>query len=281
MTDRFEDHRGHLRGVAYRMLGSFGEADDALQEAWLRLQRADRSDVANLRGWLTTVVARVCLDMLRSRAARREQPLEAVADSAPAPARGAEHELAVADSVGLAMLVVLDKLDPAERIAFVLHDLFAIPFDEIAAIVGRSVEATRQLASRARRRVQGAPPPEAELAEQRATVEAFLAALRRGDVEALIELLDPDVEFRGGARGGPPVRGARNWATGAVAYGRALQHAHPALVGGVGGSVGVAVTPNGKLSHVLRLTYADGVIVAAEAIVDPAAIAALDLAILD
>ncbi|MBV9042395.1 MAG: sigma-70 family RNA polymerase sigma factor, partial [Acidimicrobiia bacterium] len=196
LAARFDDHRAHLRAVAYRMLGSPAEADDAVQEAWVRLSRTDTSDVENLGGWLTTVVSRVCLDLLRSRTARREAPLET---SAP-PALSVvdpEREAEVADSVGLAMLVVLDTLAPAERLAFVLHDMFGVPFDEIAPIVDRSPEAARQLASRARRRVQGAPASsEADVARQRAVVEAFLAASRGGDFAALLELLDPDIVLR-------------------------------------------------------------------------------------
>src|SRR5688572_20306333 len=194
------------------MLGSLAEADDAVQEAWLRLDRAAPTDVANPRGWLTTVVGRICLDMLRARSSRREEPLDPRAD---APAAGdAEQELMLTDSVGLALLVVLDKLDPAERLAFVLHDLFGVPFDEIATIVARSPDAARQLASRARRRVQGSPPPDADLASQRHIVESFIAALRRGDVEGLIAVLAPDVVGRAGDDTGNvrEVRGARTWA---------------------------------------------------------------------
>ena len=191
VTDLFEANRSHLRAVAYRMLGSRSEADDAVQEAWLKVARADTSAVENLRGWLTTVVARVCLDMLRSRRSRQEDPLEARSEEAGGA--NAEHELALAEGVGLALLVVLDKLDPAERLAFVLHDLFAMPFDEIAPIVGRSSEATRQLASRARRRVQGAPVRDVDLGEQRRLVDAFITALRTGDVEGMLAVLDPDV----------------------------------------------------------------------------------------
>src|SRR2546426_2963471 len=197
LAERFEEHRTHLRAVAYRMLGSVSEVDDAVQEAWLRLSRADAMGIDNLGGWLTTVVARVCLDMLRSRQSRREEPFTA---DAPEPvATGTreinpEHEALLADSVGLALLVVLDRLTPAERLAFVLHDMFAVPFEEIAPIVGRSPEATRQLASRARRRVRGAAPvPDPDLTVQWEIVEAFLAAARGGDFEALVAVLDPDV----------------------------------------------------------------------------------------
>src|SRR5438874_7173076 len=193
-TERFEENRSHLRAVAYRMLGSLDEADDAVQEAWLRLSRADTSRVDNLRGWLTTVVARVCLDMLRSRKSRREEPLGA---ELPEPVPGPEHEVMLADSVGLALLVVLETLTPAERVAFVLHDLFDLPFDEIAPIVGRTPAAARQLASRARRRVRGGDTvPDPDLKSQRVGIDAFLAAVRAGDFEALLAVLDPDVVFR-------------------------------------------------------------------------------------
>jgi RNA polymerase sigma-70 factor (ECF subfamily) len=276
----FEPHRSHLRGVAYRMLGSLAEADDAVQEAWLRLERADPTDVANPRGWLTTVVARICLDMLRSRTSRREEPLDATADR-PAPS-DANQELMLADSVGLALLIVLDKLEPAERLAFVLHDLFGLPFDEIATIVARTPDATRQLASRARRRVQGSPPPETDLASQRHVVESFIAALRRGDVEGMVAVLDPDVvgratDDKGNVR---EVRGARTWATGAVAFSRAIGNigATAALIDG---SVGIVVAPKGKLTRVLRFTFTDGRIATAEIISDRAQLAALEIAALD
>src|SRR6266542_2147200 len=200
LAERFEENRGHLRAVAYRMLGSLSEADDAVQEAWLRLSRSDTGGVKNLGGWLTTVVARVCLDILRSRKSRREDPLTAHAReliASPADGIDPEQETLLADSVGVALLVVLETLAPAERLAFVLHDMFAMPFEEIAPIVGRSPTAARQLASRARRRVQGAPKiPDVELTRQREVVEAFLAASRRGDFNALLEVLDPDVVAR-------------------------------------------------------------------------------------
>src|SRR5918993_5698855 len=200
LAERFEEHRTHLRAVAYRMLGSLSEVDDAVQEAWLRLSRADAAAIDNLGGWLTTVVARVCLDMLRSRQSRREEPFT---PDAPEPVATGTHgsspeeEALLADSVGLALLVVLDRLTPAERLAFVLHDMFAVPFEEIATIVGRSAEATRQLASRARRRVRrGATPPGPDLVRQREVVEAFMAALRSGDFEGLLAVLDPDLVVR-------------------------------------------------------------------------------------
>jgi len=199
LARRFEDHRAHLRAVAYRMLGSSGEADDAVQEAWLRLSRSDTSGIDNLGGWLTTVVARVCLNMLQARRSRREQPVGHDLPEPPAGRGGPddpEQQALEADSVGLALLVVLDPLTPAERLAFVLHDLFAVPFEEIAPILERSPAAARQLASRARRRVRGAEPPEADVARQRAVVDAFLAASREGDFDALVALLDPDVVLR-------------------------------------------------------------------------------------
>jgi RNA polymerase sigma-70 factor (ECF subfamily) len=246
VTTTFETNRTHLQQVAYRMLGSRAEADDAVQEAWLRLSRSDTSDVANLAGWLTTVVARVCLDMLRR---RRESPLE----HAPEQAIDPRDDAQLAETVGLAMLVVLDALDPAERIAFVLHDVFAVPFDEIAGIVGKSPEATRQIASRARRRVRGAPADEALLATQRTTLERVIAALRARDIEGLVALLDPEVVVRAG---GHTIKGARTWAKAASAYSAAHGEHHtalvPALLDGVPGAI---VAPAGHLSRVLRFTW--------------------------
>jgi len=265
----FEEHRSHLRQVAYRMLGSGTEADDAVQEAWLKLTRADISAVENLRGWLTTVVARVCLDMLRSRTSRREEPLAAAPEPTVGSPAMAERELA--DSVGLALLIVLDRLDPAERLAFVLHDLFAMPFDEIAPIVGRSTAAARQLASRARRRVQGASAPEVELATQRRLVDSFLAALRAGDMEALVAVLDPDVVVRVDDGAGP-IRGAREWARGAIAFQRAAEHIRPVLIDG---RVALALAPGGKLARVLVLGFAGATICDAEVISEPDALAEL------
>ncbi len=278
MTIDFEEHRSHLRGVAYRMLGSLSEADDAVQEAWLRLDRADPSDLVNPRGWLTTVVARVCLDMLRTRTSRREEPLDPRADR-PA-ATDAEQELMLANSVGLALLVVLDKLEPAERLAFVLHDLFGVPFDEIATIVSRSPEATRQLASRARRRVQGSRPPVTDLASQRHVVETFIAALRRGDVEGLIAILHPEVVGRAGDDTGNvrEVRGARTWASGAVAFAQLANHMAPALIDG---SVGLVMAPKGRLFRALRFTFEGGRIASAEVIADRARLDALDIAAIE
>src|SRR5512134_1002757 len=238
LAERFEEHRAHLRAVAYRMLGSLSAVDDAVQEAWLRLSRADATGIDNLGGWLTTVVARVCLDILRSRQSRREEPF---APDAPEPVaagtRGSspEQEAVLADSVGLALLVVLDRLAPAERLAFVLHDMFAVPFEEIAPIVGRSAEAARQLASRARRRVRGGTAvPDPDLVRQREVVEAFLAALRGGDFEGLLAVLDPDLVVRADMpvpSGAPAeIRGAAAWAKGAVAYGHMARLTRPAVV---------------------------------------------------
>jgi len=221
LAQRFEENRGHLRAVAYRMLGSASEADDAVQEAWLRLSRSDADAIENLGGWLTTVVSRVCLDMLRSRTSRKEEALQVDVAAASVNRSGRsdpEQETLLADSIGAALLIVLDRLDPAERLAFVLHDMFAISFDEISSILGRSPEAARQLASRARRRVQGASTVrKTSLIEQRRVVDAFLGALRRGDFEGLVAVLDPDVVVRideAAARPAGPreIRGARNWA---------------------------------------------------------------------
>jgi RNA polymerase sigma-70 factor, ECF subfamily len=286
---QFEAHREHLRAVAYRMLGSSGEADDAVQEAWLRLSGAEAAGVENLRSWLTTVVARICLDLLRARKSRREKPLEndatGIATDGPAP----DAELLLADSVGLAMFVVLETLAPAERIAFVLHDMFDVPFDDIAGIVGRSPMAARQLASRARRRVQGASASgDADRARQRQIVDAFLAAARGGDFEALLAVLDPDVVLRAdpaavgaaAAHAGAPllapeVRGAR-----AVAdsfKGRA-RGARPALVGG---AAGAAYAPGGIPQAAFAFTFSGDRIVAIEIVMDAARLRALAVAVLD
>jgi len=286
LAERFEESRGHLRGVAYRMLGSLSEAEDAVQETWLRLSRSGTSGVENLRGWLTTVVSRVALDMLRSRRARREESLTVdVPEPIASGAVGAdpEREAALADSVGLALLVVLDTLEPAERLAFVLHDMFAVPFDEIASIVDRSPDAARQLASRARRRVQGGSAvPNADLRQQREVVDAFLAALRNRDFDALVSVLDPDLVVRtdaASARPGAPaeVRGASNWASQAIALSQGAVAARPALING---AVGVVVAPHGRLFRVLRVTIADGKIAAIDVIGDPARLRQLDLAVL-
>jgi RNA polymerase sigma-70 factor (ECF subfamily) len=281
LAEKFEANRGRLRSVAYRMLGTPGEAEDAVQEAWLRLSRSDADSIDNLGGWLTTVVARVCLDMLRGRKARREEPMGPhVAEPVVSPEHSPDHERLLADSVGLALLVVLDKLAPAERVAFVLHDMFNLPFEEVAPIVGRSPAATRQLASRARRRVQGAPAnPEADRTRQRHVVEAFLAASREGNFEALLAVLDPDVVFRAdpvAARMGgiAEIRGAA--AVAETFKGRA-QAARPALVDR---AVGVAVMFGGQLRIVLRVTIADGRVAEIEAIVDPARLGAMEVTVL-
>ena len=280
LADRFEENRAHLRSVAYRMLGSLSEVDDAVQEAWLRLSRADTTGVDNLGGWLTTVVARVCLDMLRSRKSRREEPFT---PHAPEPATGTsgsspEHEALLADSVGLALLVVLDRLTPAERLAFVLHDMFALPFEEIAPMVGRSATATRQLASRARRRVRGgAAAPDPALVRQREVVDAFLAALRGGDLEGLLAVLDPDLVVRADVSGAPAeIRGAAVWAKQAIAFGQLARLARLALVNG---AVGIVMAPRGRLFRVVRLTIANGKITQIEVIGDRARLGALDLSI--
>src|SRR3954465_7438741 len=276
LVERFEEQRPHLRAVAYRMLGSLSEADDAVQDAWLRLSRAGADDVENLRAWLTTIVARVALNMLRARRTRREQPLEVyLPDPVLDPVDGSdpEHETLLADSVGLALLVVLETLTPAERLAFVLHDMFAVPFDEIAAIVERSPEATRQLASRARRRVRGsAPVPDADLSRQREIVDAFLAAARSGDFEALVGILDPDVVLRvdrGAAFPGASVEvhGAREVAQRASGYARLAPYGRPAIVNG---AAGVVVAPKGKPFAVMGFTIVGGKIVEIDLLADPA-----------
>lgn len=284
LAGQFEGHRAHLRAVAYRMLGSVSEVDDAVQEAWLRLSRADARGIDNLGGWLTTVVARVCLDMLRSRRSRREEP---ITPGAPEPVAAGtqgsspEHEAILADSVGLALLVVLDRLTPAERLAFVLHDMFGVPFEEIAPIVGRSATATRQLASRARRRVRGgAAEPRPDLVGQREVVEAFLVALRAGDFEGLLAVLDPDLVVRADMPGAAPseVRGAAVWAKGAVAYGHLARNVHLALVNG---SVGLVMAPKGRLSRALTFTMTNGKITGIEVIGDPVRLRELDVSIVE
>jgi len=285
LADRFEGHRTHLRAVAYRMLGSLSEADDAVQEAWLRLSRADTSGVDNLGGWLTTVVARVCLNMLRSRRSRREEPMGTQLPDPVASRKDGidpEHEALMAEGVGLALLVVLDTLTPAERLAFVLHDMFDVPFEEIAAIVGRSPAAARQLASRARRRVQGAAPPDADadLTRRRAVVDAFVAAARGGDFGALLAVLDPDVVLRadpaavqlGASR---EVRGA---AAVAESFARRARAVQPALVDGAPGAVWA---PGGRPRVVVGFTITRGKIVEIDILADPERLRQLDLAVLD
>ena len=281
LAERFEAHRFHLRGVAYRMLGSVTEADDAVQDAWIRLSRTDTSHVDDLRPWLTTVVARVCLNMLRSRRTRRESSLETrLPEPVVSGAEGIdpEQEALLGDSVGLAMLVVLDSLSPAERIAFVLHDVFAVPFDEIAPIVGRTPAATRQLASRARRRVQGAPVPDVDLDGQWAVVEAFLAAARAGDFERLLAVLDPEVVVRsdgGAARPGlvSLVRGAPAVAEQAMMFRRFSETATRILVNGIPG--GLAREPDGTPFAVVALTVRGGRIVEIDVLADPERLARL------
>jgi RNA polymerase sigma-70 factor, ECF subfamily len=279
-TEEFERNRQHLESVAYRMLGSRSEAEDAVQEAWLRLSRSDTEAVENLAGWLTTVVARVSLDMLRSRRARRE---DYAGSWLPEPVvtieNGPEDEAVLADSVGLALLVVLDTLTPAERLAFVLHDMFGMPFDEIAPIVDRSADATRQLASRARRRVRGASPQtDPDVREQRRVIDAFLAASRAGDFEALLEVLDPDVVFRldtGGVapRARPPVEGAEAVAAQILERGMPFApFARPAIVNG---NAGVIVIPREKPVAVVGFVVADGRIAEIDVIADPAKLSGL------
>lgn len=284
LAQQFEENRGRLRGVAYRMLGSLSEADDAVQECWLRLNRSETGKIENLGGWLTTVTAHVCLDMLRARNSRREEPLDL---TAPGPARQTsrvtdpEAEAMLADSVGYATLVVLDRLNPAERISFVLHDLFDVPFDEIAHITGRTPDATRQLASRARRRVCGATDLEdRELSQQRFLVDKFLAALRLGDPMTLMEVLDPAFEVHADAtatpRGGMPanLHGAKAWAQEAV---KAAHGARLARLAMVDGSIGLIVAPRGRLFRVLRFTFAEDRIASLEVVGDPDRLQAIEI----
>jgi len=275
LAERFEDNRRHLRAVAYRMLGSVSEADDAVQELWLRLGRSDASGVENLQAWFTTGVSRVCLDMLRARRSRREAPLEPrVPEPIVSPEEGTdpEHEALLADSVGLALLVVLETLTPPERLAFVLHDMFAMPFGEIAPIVDRSPEATRQLASRARRRVRSAPVPDVDLVRQRELVDAFLAAARGADFDALVAVLDQDVVLRidRGARprgASREVHGALAVAKRGVAFSRLAPFARRALVNG---AAGLVVARRGRLLGVAGFTVARGRIVEIDLLMDPA-----------
>ena len=286
LAEQFEESRQHLRGVAYRMLGSLSEADDAVQECWLRLSRSDTDIIENLRGWLTTVVARICLDTLRSRNSRREEPLETAAPESAAKQGSAadpETEAVLAESVGYATLVVLDRLNPAERIAFVLHDLFDVPFEEIARITGRSLEAVRQLASRARRRVRGVTTlPESELMQQQSLVEKFLTALRLGDATKLLEVLDPDFAVRADATTAPEVpadiHGAEAWAKRAI---QAAQGARMARMAMVEGSVGLLVAPRGRLFRVLQFTFANGRIAAMEVIGNPQRLRTIEVGVME
>ena len=282
LAEQFDGHRTHMRAVAYRMLGSLSEADDAVQEAWLRLSRSDSSRVENLGGWLTTVVGRVCLDMLRSRTARREQPLDTHIPD-PIVSRedrtDPEHEALLGDSVGLALLVVFDTLAPAERLAFVLHDMFAVPFDDIAPMLGRTANSAAQLASRARRRVQGAAAPDTDLARQREVVDAFFAAAREGDFDALVAVLDPDIVLRsdGGVlrpSASQVVRGAAAVAAQAMTYVRLSPFVRPALVNGV---AGVVVAPGGRPFSVMAFVVRNGKIVEIDGLADPERLQALDL----
>jgi RNA polymerase sigma-70 factor (ECF subfamily) len=286
LARRFEEHRSRLRAVAYRMLGSVGEADDAVQEAWLRLSRSDADAIDNLGAWLTTVVARISLNTLRSRSSRREQPMgvnvpEPVIDRADGT--DPEHEALIADSVGLALLVVLETLTPPERLAFVLHDMFAMPFDEIAPIVDRSPEAARQLASRARRRVRRSDPiPDADLEIQWAAVDAFLAAARRGDFDALVAVLDPDVVLRADqgvtADGAREVRGAEIVAGHALVWSRVALTTRRVLVNG---AAGLIATRDGQPFSLGAFTVRGGRIVEIDILADPERLSRLDLAILD
>jgi RNA polymerase sigma factor (sigma-70 family) len=290
LAEQFEEHRRHLRAVAYRMLGSVSEAEDAVQEAWLRLSRTDVRGIDNLRGWLTKVVTRVCLDMLRTRASRREDPLDVhVPDPIIARAigrgdEGPEADAMLADSVGLALLVVLEKLEPAERLAFVLHDVFAMTFEEIAPIVDRSVVATRQLASRARRRVQGqAPTPDADLATQRRVVDAFLAAVRDSDFEALVTVLDPAIVLRadGGALKGVSrlVRGAQAVVAQAAAFSKLGLSSQVVLVNG---NIGVVSRlPDGRVLSVIGFTIGGGKVVEMDILADPDRLSRLDLSAIE
>ena len=289
LAELFEQHRPHVRAVAYRMLGSLSEAEDAVQEGWIRLSRTDVSGIDNLRGWLTTVVARVCLDMLRTRVSRREDPLDV---HVPDPIiraigrrdAGPEADAIIADSVGLALLVVLEKLEPAERLAFVLHDVFGMAFEEIAPIVDRSVVATRQLASRARRRVKGqAPAADGDLRKQRAVVDAFLEAVQKGDFEALVAVLDPEIVLRadGGAATGMSrlVRGAEAVAAQAAAFSKLRLSSQIVLVNG---NVGVVSRlPDGRVLSVIGFTIADGKVVEMDILADPDRLGRLDLSAIE
>jgi RNA polymerase sigma-70 factor (ECF subfamily) len=286
LAEEFEQHRAHLRAVAYRMLGSASEAEDAVQESWIRLGRTDVSDVENLRAWLTTVVARVCLDMLRTRTSRREDPLDThVPDPIIARAPGnPESDAMVADSVGLALLVVLETLEPAERLAFVLHDVFGMSFEEIAPVVDRSAVAARQLASRARRRVQGkVPNPESDLRQQRRVIDAFMAAATQGNFEGLVAVLDPDIVLRadGGAVAGLTrvVRGATLVASQAATFSRSGLSMQLVLVNGHLGFV--ARRPDGRVFSVIGFTIAGGKIVEMDILADPERLSRLDLSAIE
>ena len=281
LADRFERQRPQLRAVAYRILGSLSEADDAVQESWLRLQRTDAEQIVSLEAWLTTVLARICLNILRSRRTRGEQPLdsfqpEPIIDN-PAVGTDPEHEAMLADAVGIALQVVLDTLSPAERLAFVLHDMFAMPFDEIAEMIDRSPQATRQLASRARRRVRdAAPPPDPDLIRQRTVVDAYFAAAREGDLEALVAVLDPDVVLRAHRRDGDPVElhGAAQVARGAMMARRFAPYVRPALING---AAGVVAFDGERPFAVLAFTVLGDRAVAIDVFNDPDLIPKLDI----
>lgn len=285
LTDRFEENRTRLRGVAYRMLGSLSEAEDAVQEAWLRLNRSDTETINNLEGWLTTVVARVCLDQLRSRKAKREDALDELVVEPVAPkddVTNPEEEALLADSVGIALLVMLNTLAPSERVAFVLHDVLDLSFDEIAPILGKTTAATRQLASRARRRVRGEPTPSTDLKNQRTVVDSFLTALRGGDFQGLLAVLDPDVLVHTDIPGAPgkpmEIRGAENWAKGAVAFPQLAQRVQLAMVDG---GVGLIFAPAGRLTRALTFKIIERRIVEVEVIQDPERLKHLSLGVIE
>lgn len=283
LAQKFEETRAHLRAVAYRMLGSFGEADDAVQEAWIRLERSDAKSIENLGGWLTTVVSRVCLDVLRSRKSRREEPLD---EHMPhlilsrEDRKDPEQEALIADSVGVALLVVLGTLAPHERLSFVLHDMFAVPFDEIASIVGCTPVAARQLASRARRKVRGtAPTPDVDLGRQRKVVNAFLGAVRRGDFEALLEVLDPTVVLNSDHISGTlkKIRGASNVAQNALLFSQLAEYVQPVLVNGAAGII--SWLPDGRPFSVMGFTVWNGKIIEIDVLRDPGRLSQLDLTV--
>jgi RNA polymerase sigma factor (sigma-70 family) len=285
LAERFEQNRDHLRAVAYRILGSASEADDAVQEAWLRLSRNQSDPIDNLGGWLTTVVARVCLDMLRARNSRREDDLDDQSPTVQAhhSSPNPEQEALLADSVGLAVMVVLERLAPAERLAFVLHDMFDLSFDEIASIIGRSPVATRQLASRARKRIRGGAPAKPAVSQQRRVVDAFLSALRAGDFNALVSVLDPNLVVRtdpAAATSALPteVRGAEFWARQAIKTAQGARTARAVLING---SVGLVIAPRGRLFRILRFTFEDERISAIEVIGDRTTLASLDLTLIE
>jgi RNA polymerase sigma factor (sigma-70 family) len=286
LAERFEQNRARLRGVAYRLLGSLSEADDAVQEAWVRLSRSDEDAIDNLEAWLTTVVSRVCLSMLRTRGSRREEPLDThIPDPIVTREDGTdpEYDTLLADSVGMALAVVLETLSPPERLAFVLHDMFAVPFEDVARVVGRSPDATRQLASRARRRVQGVAVPDADIGRQREVVDAFFAAARAGDFEGLLGVLDPEVVARSEGGSARPaltgaVRGAATFARGAIGFARRDTVLRPVLVNG---AAGVVVMLKDRPFSVMAFTVADGTIKAVDVLADPERIESLDLSAIE